>query len=107
MPRSSIERWLLRLVVLSLALIGFIWQLQYAPDNGFLNSILGRTSNGSEINWLGDPSLNIWAVIIAFGLIVQGVAVWKLRHALRWRRLWPFLLGAALGVPVGVAVLGL
>ncbi len=52
-------------VVLSLALIGFIWQLQYAPDNGFLNSILGRTANGDEINWLGDPSLNIWAVIIA------------------------------------------
>ena len=52
-------------VVLSLALIGFIWQLQYAPDNGFLNSILGRTANGDEINWLGDPSLNIWAVIVA------------------------------------------
>jgi ABC-type sugar transport system permease subunit len=52
-------------VVLSLALIGFIWQLQYAPDNGFLNSILGRTANGDQINWLGDPSINIWAVIIA------------------------------------------
>jgi hypothetical protein len=46
------------------------------------------------------------ALIIAFGLIVQGAAVWKLRHALDWDRLWPFLLGAALGVPVGVAILG-
>ncbi len=45
-------------------------------------------------------------LIIAFGLIVQGVAVWKLRHALDWNRLWPFLLGAALGVPLGVAILG-
>jgi uncharacterized protein len=45
------------------------------------------------------------SLIIAFGLIVQGVAVWKLRHALQWNRLWPFLLGAALGVPVGVAAL--
>jgi multiple sugar transport system permease protein len=52
-------------VVLSLALIGFIWQLQYAPNNGFINSVLGRTANGQEINWLGDPSLNIWAIIIA------------------------------------------
>src|SRR5262249_47263309 len=29
-----------------------------------------------------------------------------LRHALRWGRLWPFLLGAAFGVPLGVAILG-
>src|ERR1700680_785068 len=46
------------------------------------------------------------SLIIAFGLIVQGVAVWKLRHAVQWRRLWPFLAGGMLGVPVGVAVLG-
>jgi len=45
-------------------------------------------------------------LIIAFGLVVQGISVWKLRRALRWSRLWPFLLGAALGVPLGVAILG-
>jgi uncharacterized protein len=45
------------------------------------------------------------SLIIAFGLIVQGFAVWKLRHALQWSRLWPFLLGAAVGVPAGVALL--
>jgi uncharacterized protein len=45
-------------------------------------------------------------LIIAFGLVVQGISVWKLRHALRWPRLWPFLIGAAFGVPLGVAVLG-
>jgi len=39
------------------------------------------------------------------GLLVQGIAVWKLRHALSWSRLWPFLLGAAFGVPLGVAIL--
>src|SRR5260370_40457733 len=44
-------------------------------------------------------------LIIAFGLIVQGFAVWKLRHALQCRRLWPFLAGGAIGVPLGVAVL--
>jgi uncharacterized membrane protein YfcA len=45
-------------------------------------------------------------LIIAFGLVVQGISVWKLRHALRWSRLWPFLLGAAFGVPLEVAILG-
>jgi uncharacterized membrane protein YfcA len=44
-------------------------------------------------------------LIIAFGLIVQGYSVWNLRHALDWKKLWPFMLGAALGVPVGVTIL--
>jgi uncharacterized membrane protein YfcA len=44
-------------------------------------------------------------LIIAFGLIVQGYSVWKLRHALDWKKLWPFIAGAAIGAPVGVTVL--
>jgi uncharacterized membrane protein YfcA len=52
------------------------------------------------------PPLQVVTLIIAFGLIVQGYMVWKLRHALDWRRLWPFVAGAAIGVPVGVAILG-
>jgi len=52
------------------------------------------------------PPQQTATLLIAFGLIVQSVAVWKLRHALDWRRLWPFVMGAALGVPVGVAILG-
>ena len=44
-------------------------------------------------------------LIIAFGLIVQGYSVWKLRGALDWRKLWPFVIGAALGVPAGVTIL--
>ncbi|MGH6663200.1 MAG: sulfite exporter TauE/SafE family protein [Rhodospirillales bacterium] len=45
------------------------------------------------------------SLIIGYGLVVQGVAVWKLRHALSWNRLWPFLLGGAIGVPAGVSIL--
>ena len=44
-------------------------------------------------------------LIVAFGLIVQGYSVWKLRKSLDWRKLWPFVLGAAFGVPAGVALL--
>jgi uncharacterized membrane protein YfcA len=51
-----------------------------------------------------DP-LQTATLIIAFGLIVQGYSVWKLRRALDWRKLWPFVSGAALGVPVGVLIL--
>ena len=45
------------------------------------------------------------ALIIGFGLVVQGYAVWKLRGALSLQRLLPFLIGAACGVPAGVAAL--
>src|SRR5262249_55452701 len=44
-------------------------------------------------------------LIVAFGLLVQGYSVWKLRKALDWRKLWPFVAGAAVGVPAGVTLL--
>jgi uncharacterized membrane protein YfcA len=47
------------------------------------------------------------ALIVAFGLVVQGYSVWKLRAAIRWPRLLPFLIGSAAGVPFGVALLHL
>jgi uncharacterized membrane protein YfcA len=45
------------------------------------------------------------ALIIGYGLIVQGYGVWKLRHAFSWNRLWPFIIGGAPGVAAGVYVL--
>ncbi len=52
-------------VVLSLAIVGFIWQLIYAPEQGLLNNLLGRTAQGNQISWLGNPSLNLWAILVA------------------------------------------
>jgi multiple sugar transport system permease protein len=49
-------------VMLSLALIGIIWQIVYTPDHGLLNSLLGR-SNKTAIDFLGNPSINIWSVL--------------------------------------------
>ena len=39
------------------------------------------------------PPTQATALIVAFGLIVQGVSVWKLRRAIKWDRLMPFLVG--------------
>ena len=47
-------------VVLSLALIGFIWQLMYSRDQGLLNAVLN-----TEVDWYGDPDVNLWAVLVA------------------------------------------
>lgn len=52
-------------VVLSLALVGFIWQLIYAPEEGLINNLLGRTDPANLIDWLGNPSLNLWMILIA------------------------------------------
>jgi multiple sugar transport system permease protein len=49
-------------VVLSLALIGFIWQLIYSRDQGLLNAVLG-----TQIDWYGDSRVNLWAVLVAAG----------------------------------------
>jgi multiple sugar transport system permease protein len=47
-------------IVLSLALTGFIWQLIYSRDQGLLNAVLG-----TQVDWYGDPKVNIWAVLVA------------------------------------------
>jgi multiple sugar transport system permease protein len=52
-------------VVLSLAIVGFIWQLQYAPTQGLINGVLGTNTQGHVIDWLGSQSLNLWAVLVA------------------------------------------
>jgi multiple sugar transport system permease protein len=52
-------------VVLSLAIVAFIWMLIYAPEQGLLNNILGTNRQGNLISWLGNPSLNLWAVLVA------------------------------------------
>jgi multiple sugar transport system permease protein len=61
-------------VVLSLALIGFIWQLLYSHDFGLINAILQRfgwQSADGAVDWYGDDKIAIWSVMVA--------AVW--RHA--------------------------
>ena len=51
-------------VVLSLAIIGFITTLIFAPEQGLVNNLLGTTKQGNLINWLGDPNINLWAVLL-------------------------------------------
>jgi ABC-type sugar transport system permease subunit len=52
-------------VVLSLAIIGFIWQLIYSPDEGLINNLLGTAGTADAIDWFGNRSINLWAVLVA------------------------------------------
>ncbi len=56
-------------VMLSLALIGIIWELIYSNNYGLINTIIGHNKNNNLIDWLGDPSLNLWAILVE--------AVWR------------------------------
>jgi uncharacterized protein len=44
-------------------------------------------------------------LIVGYGIFTQGYGIWKLRHALNWRQAAPFILGSAVGVPVGTMLL--
>lgn len=52
-------------VVLSLVVVGFIWELQYYATDGFINNALGLVKAGHIIDWLGDSRLNLYAVLVA------------------------------------------
>lgn len=44
-------------------------------------------------------------LIVGCGLLTQTYAIWKLKHALSWRNVMPFIIGGAFGVPIGVTFL--
>ena len=59
-------------VVLSLAIVGFIWELIYSPGQGFINNMLVLVTGdhrwvtpGTTIDWLGTRGLNFAAVMVA------------------------------------------
>ncbi len=44
-------------VVLSLAVVGFIWKsVMYSPSQGVVSTMIGRTDPGNQIDWLGDQT---------------------------------------------------
>src|SRR4029453_11811843 len=102
------------------ALLAFLWSGHMDGTTLELTLFLLATFTGALVAGLSGFAFGlvvsaIWlyiltplqtaTLIIAFGLLVQGYSVWKLRGALDWRRLWPFVAGPALGVPVGVGIL--
>ncbi|MFI6072187.1 carbohydrate ABC transporter permease [Actinoplanes sp. NPDC051343] len=54
-------------VMLSLVLVGIIWQLVYARDEGLLNNVLGTAGKPNAVDWFGDPHVNLWAALVATG----------------------------------------
>lgn len=56
--------------------------------------------------WLHQLSPAQTAMLITFyAIIVQGYAVWKVRHAIKLRRILPMVIGGLIGIPLGVELL--
>jgi ABC-type sugar transport system permease subunit len=51
-------------VMLSLALIGILWEFVYSPDVGLINTVIGHNHPDNLISWLGNPHLNLWAILV-------------------------------------------
>jgi uncharacterized membrane protein YfcA len=74
---------------------------------GGLTSGLSGFAMGLVVSgvWLHIIAANQNALLIVLcGLVTQGSGIWRVRHAVRWRAVAPFIIGGALGVPAGTAL---
>jgi uncharacterized protein len=81
----------------------------------FVATLLGATVAGVAGFAFGLVASAIWLHIIppaqsapliaAFAILIQGATLWKVRHALKTSRLIPFIVGGAIGIPLGTAAL--
>ena len=80
-----------------------------------LAAFLGGLTSGLAGFALGLVVSGIWLhiitpvqtaiLIVGYGIFTQGYGIWKLRHALSWRKAAPFIVGSAIGVPIGTMLL--
>lgn len=55
-------------------------------------------------SWVVEPSVAVPAVVWG-SLVGQVLAIPSMRNSFNWPRLWPFLLGGCIGVPIGLYLL--
>jgi uncharacterized membrane protein YfcA len=90
---------------LSLKLIGILWL------GGFLGALAVGGAGfafalvASSI-WLHAlPPLQTAVLVLASGVCLHLFSIWLMRKTLEPGRLWPFLAGGALGIPIGISLL--
>ena len=81
-----------------------------------LGAFLGAVTTGVAGFAMGLVVSGIWlhiltpvqtvTLMVSYSVLLQGYGVWKLRHALAWRRVAPFIMGGVIGVPIGAVLLG-
>ena len=80
-----------------------------------LAAFLGAVTTGVAGFAMGLVVSGIWlhiltpvqtvTLMVSYSVLLQGYSLWKLRHALSWRKVAPFIAGGAIGVPIGAMLL--
>ena len=71
--------------------------------SGLAGFALGFVVSGIWLHILTPVQTTV--LIVGYGLLTQGYGVWKLRDALTWRSIAPFIIGGMIGVPIGTILL--
>jgi uncharacterized membrane protein YfcA len=92
-------------VTLTLAHLGAIWLGAFlgAVASGGAGFAFALTASAIFLHVLDPPRAT--ALVVACSGIVQVITFWPIRGEVEIGRLWPFLLGCVVGVPLGAAVL--
>ena len=80
-----------------------------------LAAFLGAVTTGVAGFAMGLVVSGIWlhiltpvqtvTLMVSYSVLLQGYGVLKLRHALTWRKVAPFIVGSVIGVPIGAMLL--
>src|ERR1041384_7371555 len=74
---------------------------------GGLTSGLSGFAMGLVVSgvWLHiiSPGQNALLIVLC-GLVTQGSGIWRVRHAINWRTVAPYIIGGAIGIPAGTAL---
>ncbi len=70
---------------------------------GLAGFAFGLVVSGVWLHFL--TPLQTAVLISAFAMLVQSYAIWRLRHAIKWRKIAPLVIGSAIGVVSGALLL--
>jgi uncharacterized membrane protein YfcA len=70
--------------------------------SGLSGFAMGLVVSGVWLHLL-TPQQNALLIVLC-GLVTQGAGIWRVRHAINWRAVAPYIIGGAIGIPLGIAL---
>lgn len=70
--------------------------------SGLSGFAMGLVVSGVWLH-LVSPQQNALLIVLC-GLVTQGFGIWRVRHAINWWTIAPYIIGGAVGIPVGIAL---